>query len=59
LWWYWIKQYLIAPFVPSVGTVQLGADPGSRDAASIATATVGVGDAGTNADRLRYGAAAE
>jgi beta-carotene hydroxylase len=27
LWWYWFKQYALAPFFPSLGTVQLGAGP--------------------------------
>lgn len=27
LWWYWFKQYALTPFVPSLGTVQLGPGP--------------------------------
>jgi beta-carotene hydroxylase len=27
VWWYWFKQYALAPFIPSLGTVQLGAGP--------------------------------
>jgi beta-carotene hydroxylase len=27
VWWYWIRQYLVAPFFPSLGTVQLGRAP--------------------------------
>ena len=27
LWWYWAKQYLLAPFFPSLGTVQIGPGP--------------------------------
>lgn len=27
LWWYWLKQYVLAPFIPSLGTVQLGPGP--------------------------------
>ncbi len=27
VWWYWFKQYALAPFFPSLGTVQLGRGP--------------------------------
>ena len=27
LWWYWFKQYVLTPFAPSLGTVQLGRGP--------------------------------
>ena len=27
LWWYWFKQYVLAPFFPRLGTVQLGPGP--------------------------------
>ncbi len=27
LWWYWFKQYALAPFVPSLGTKQIGRGP--------------------------------
>ena len=27
VWWYWFKQYALAPFFPSLGTVQLGSGP--------------------------------
>jgi beta-carotene hydroxylase len=27
LWWYWCKQYLLTPFIPSLGTKQLGPGP--------------------------------
>jgi fatty acid desaturase len=27
LWWYWFKQYALAPFFPALGTVQLGTGP--------------------------------
>jgi beta-carotene hydroxylase len=27
LWWYWFKQYALAPFFPKLGTVQLGPGP--------------------------------
>jgi fatty acid desaturase len=51
VWWYWFKQYLIVPFVPSLGTVQLGAGPNRRPpGARIAPAAeVELGEAGTNA----------
>lgn len=51
LWWYWFKQYALAPFFPKLGTVQLGRGPmnppnGER---SIECADVELGEAGTNA----------
>jgi beta-carotene hydroxylase len=53
---YWFKQYLLALFVPSVGSVQLGRGPwnlpdGKR--ASLETADVDAEDSGSNADRIR------
>lgn len=53
VWWYWLKQYALAPFFPSLGTVQLGRAPfdppsGERD---ITTAAVDLGEEGTNAVR--------
>ncbi|MDH5674877.1 MAG: fatty acid desaturase [Myxococcales bacterium] len=27
VWWYWFRQYALAPLVPSLGTVQIGAGP--------------------------------
>jgi beta-carotene hydroxylase len=53
VWWYWLKQYFIAPFIPSLGTVQLGRAPfdppnGERDTT---TAAVDLGEEGTNAAR--------
>ncbi|MBM4364283.1 MAG: fatty acid desaturase, partial [Deltaproteobacteria bacterium] len=27
VWWYWFRQYVLAPFLPSLGTVQLGPGP--------------------------------
>lgn len=48
LWWYWTKQYLLTPFMPSLGTVQLGPLPrvvGAVDSQPL-------GEAGDNADRL-------
>lgn len=59
VWWYWFKQYVIVPFVPSLGTVQLGAGPdrppnGGR-VQGIKSADVDLGEAGTNAARLYAG----
>jgi len=55
LWWYWFKQYLLAPFFPSLGTVQLGPGPhhppNGAGLQGIASADVELGDAGTNASR--------
>ena len=30
LWWYWFKQYVLAPFFPRLGSVQLGIGPDKR-----------------------------
>jgi beta-carotene hydroxylase len=56
VWWYWIKQYAIVPFAPSLGSVQMGAGPenppnGAR-IQGIKSADVELGDAGTNAARV-------
>ena len=55
VWWYWFKQYVLTPLVPSLGTVQLGPGPfnppnGTR-LQGLKSADVELGDAGTNAER--------
>lgn len=54
LWWYWFKQYVLTPFVPSLGTKQIGRAPfdTQEEKLDIATAEVGFGEAGTNAARI-------
>ncbi len=54
LWWYWFKQYCLTPFIPSLGTKQIGRAPyDTQDhQLDIATAEVGFGEAGTNAARI-------
>lgn len=54
LFWYWFKQYILAPFVPSLGTKQIGRAPFDthEGKVDIATAEVGFGEAGTNAARV-------
>lgn len=54
LWWYWFKQYVLAPFVPSLGTKQLGRKPWDTgdQPLDLTTAEVGFGDTGTNAARI-------
>jgi beta-carotene hydroxylase len=52
LWLYWFRQYLLAPFFPSLGTKQLGPGPmnppdGRRRTGN--TADVELGEAGSNA----------
>jgi fatty acid desaturase len=52
LWLYWFRQYLVAPFWPSVGTRQLGAgpmNPPDEMRRSRGTADVELGEAGSNA----------
>jgi beta-carotene hydroxylase len=53
VWWYWFKQYVLAPFVPSLGTVQMGRGPFNPPAGelNIASAAVDLGEEGTNAIR--------
>ena len=49
-WWYMIRQYLLAPFFPKLGTKQIGAGPMNPPSGKldIKTADVGLGEAGTN-----------
>jgi fatty acid desaturase len=59
VWWYWFKQYALAPLFPSLGTVQLGPGPdhppnGAR-IQGIKSADVELGEAGTNAQRVHVG----
>ncbi|MFM2417595.1 MAG: hypothetical protein RL385_2318 [Pseudomonadota bacterium] len=50
LWWYWAKQYVLSPFIPSLGTVQLGPMPGKK---AVSSALDGMlGEAGDNAERI-------
>ena len=52
MWWYFIKQYLLALVIPSLGTKQIGRapfePPGGEDV-TLESADVDVADAGTNA----------
>ena len=53
LWWYWFRQYLLSPFFPSLGTVQLGPGPMTPPAGrrqGDAQPEIELGEAGTNAD---------
>lgn len=54
LWWYWIRQYFLSPFFPSLASKQLGPGPmnppNSRRTGSSKTADVELGEAGTNSD---------
>ncbi len=55
LWWYWFKQYALAPFFSSLGTRQIGRAPFDADIPDRAmprTASVGLGEAGTNESRI-------
>jgi NADH:ubiquinone oxidoreductase subunit H len=52
LWWYFAKQYLLAPIFPSLGSVQIGRapfEPPQGELEVVASADVDVGEAGTNA----------
>jgi beta-carotene hydroxylase len=52
--WYWFKQYVLAAFIPSLGTTQIGRAPfdTGEQKLDITTAEVGFGDSGTNAARI-------
>lgn len=54
LWWYWFKQYVLSPFIPSLGSVQLGRPPWDtgEKALDLRTDEVDIGDSGTNAARI-------
>lgn len=52
LFWYWIKQYALAPLIPSLGTKQIGPgpmNPPSAQPVSLATDEVDLGTEGSNA----------
>jgi fatty acid desaturase len=56
MWWYFAKQYLLAPFFPKLGSVQVGRAPfdapgGPTEAGT--SADVDLGDAGSNAAMMR------
>ncbi len=54
MWWYFIRQYLLAPFVPALGTTQVGrAAYDAVEAEQVATADIGFGEEGTNEAILR------
>ncbi len=56
MWWFFFQQYVLALFVPRLGTVQVGRapfDPPDGQKVEIETADVGVGEAGTNAAMAR------
>jgi fatty acid desaturase len=52
IWWYFAKQYLFAPFFPSLGSVQIGRapfEPPQGELEVVNSADVDLGEAGTNA----------
>ncbi len=55
LFWYWTREYFIAPFIPSLGSKQIGRAPFEAPdgaAVNLASADVDVGEAGTNAQMV-------
>ena len=55
LFWYWTREYFIAPFIPSLGSKQIGRAPFDAPdgaAVNVASADVDVGEAGTNAQMV-------
>jgi beta-carotene hydroxylase len=56
MWPYFIRQYLLAPFFPALGTRQVGRppyDPPDGVIRSLATADIDIGEAGANAEMVR------
>jgi fatty acid desaturase len=52
MWWYFVRQYVVAPFVPRLGSVQVGRapfEPPNGQLEVVTSADVELGDAGTNA----------
>jgi len=55
LFWYWFRQYALAPLFPGLGTQQYGRapfDPPGGAPVALVTDSVGIGEAGTNAARI-------
>lgn len=54
LFWYWTREYLLAPFFPSLGSKQLGQgpmnDPRGARAEGLAAAEIELGEAGSNSE---------
>jgi beta-carotene hydroxylase len=40
VWWYWFKQYALAPFFPSLGSTQIGRAPFDTETGDLRTADV-------------------
>lgn len=54
LWWYWCKQYILSPLIPSLGSKQVGRPPFAAETGQVeapVTASVSAEEAGTNAAR--------
>ncbi len=60
LWWYWCKQYFLAPLIPSLGTIQLGPGPMNPPGKPKTSPAPNhdVSDAGANIERLEFEASA-
>ncbi|HEX3854054.1 MAG TPA: fatty acid desaturase, partial [Polyangiaceae bacterium] len=55
LFWYWTREYFVAPFIPSLGSKQIGRAPFEAPdgaAVNLTSADVDVGEAGTNAQMV-------
>lgn len=52
VWWYWFQQYVLAVFIPKLGTTQVGRpgfEPPDTDTVDTRTDEVELGEAGSNA----------
>jgi fatty acid desaturase len=55
LFWYWAREYFVAPFIPSMGSKQIGRAPFDAPdggPVNVTSADVDVGEAGTNAQMV-------
>ncbi len=56
MWWYFFRQYLLAPFMPKLGSSQIGRapfDPPDGGPLDVRSADVDAEEAGTNAPMIR------
>jgi fatty acid desaturase len=57
MWWYFFQQYVLATFIPSLGTKQVGRpgfDAPDGNPVDLTSADVEVGEAGTNAQMVQH-----
>jgi beta-carotene hydroxylase len=58
MWWYFVRQYFVAPLIPRLGSVQIGRapfEPPDGKLEVVTSAEVELGEAGTNASMVGAG----